>query len=150
MNFKIDFNEVPKSKLRYYLGYILLMASLVAFVYSIYASNFYFIFYFFFFSITSLSHIYEGSGKSIHSIFGERFLKIDDIKVEFKEKSRKQSESIYWDNIESIKFVTTKVVINSKDKQKIEIKFEKLNYTVVQKLKETITAIEKQKLGSKL
>ena len=94
-----------------------------------------------------LRHIYEGRGKSINSIFGERFLSVDEEKIEFKEKSRKQSIVIYWDSVESIKFAATKFVINSKEKRKTEIEYGKLSYTVVQQLKETLSTIEKKKLG---
>ena len=93
----------------------------------------------------SLGHIYEGGGKSIRSLLGERFLKVDEEKIEFKEKSRVQSKSIYWNSIESIKFATTKVVINSKENQKTEIEYGKLSYTIVQQLKETLSAIGRQK-----
>ena len=150
MNFYVDFNEVPKSKKKYYLGFAMLFFSAVLFVYSFYTSNFLLTAYFFFFSIMSISHIYEGSGKSINSIFGERFLSVNKEKIEFKEKSRKQSVVIYWDSVESIKFATTKFVINSKEKRKTEIEYNKLSYTTVQKLKEILAAIEQQKLGSKL
>jgi len=147
MELKIDFNKVPKSKYRYYLGFVMLIFSIIVFFYSIYASNLFFILYSLFFSIMSFSHIFEGSGKSINSIFGERFLKVDEDKIEFKEKSRRQSKTIYWNNIESINFATTKVVVNSKENQKIEIEYGKLSYVIVQQLKETLLAIEKQKLG---
>lgn len=145
MEFKIDFNELPKSKSRYYLGFVELFFSIVLFIYCIYTFNLLFISYFFFFSIMSFSHIYEGSGKSIKSIIGERFLKVDEEKIEFKEKSRKQSETIYWDNVESIKFATSKIVINSKENDKTEIEYGKLSYTMVQELKETLTTIGKEK-----
>jgi hypothetical protein len=147
MDFKIDFNELPKSRNVYYLGFAMLTFSIILLFYSIYTTSLYLILYFFFFSINGLRHIYEGSGKSINSIFGERFLSVDEEKIEFKEKSRKQSIVVYWDNVESIKFAATKFVINSKEKKKIEIDYGKLSYAIVQQLKETLSAIEKQKLG---
>ena len=145
MEFKVDFNELPKSKNRYYLGFAMLLFSIILFFYSIYTSNLLLTSYFFFLSFMSLGHIYEGGGKSIHSIFGERFLKIDKEKIEFKPKSREKCESIYWNRIESIKFATTKFVINSKENQNTEIEYGKLSYTIVQQLKETLSAIGRQK-----
>jgi hypothetical protein len=145
MELKVDFNQVPKSKNRYYLGFVMLIFSLILFIYSIYTLNFFFISYFFFFSIMSFSHIYESSGKSINSLFGERFLQVNEEKVEFKEKSRKQSKTIYWDNIESIKFATTMILIKSKEDSKIEIEYGKLSYTTVQQLKETLSTLGKGK-----
>ena len=145
MDFKVDFNELPKSKNRYYFGFVLLLFSFIILIYSIYTSNFLLTSYFFFLSLMSLGHIYEGSGKSMRSLFGERFLKVDEEKIEFKEESRGQSKSLYWDNVESIKFATTKIVINSKEDSKIEIEYGKLSYTVVQQLKETLATIGKEK-----
>ena len=147
MDFKIDFNELPKSRNVCYLGFAMLTFSIILLFYSIYTTSLYLILYFFFFSIMGLRHIYEGRGKSINSIFGERFLSVDEEKIEFKEKSRKQSIVIYWDSVESIKFAATKFVINSKEKRKTEIEYGKLSYTVVQQLKETLSTIEKKKLG---
>jgi len=92
-----------------------------------------------------LGNIFEGSGKSMSSLLGERFLKVDEEKIEFKEKSRMQSKSIYWNDIESIKFATTKIVINSKENDKTEIEYGKLSYTMVQQLKETLATIGKEK-----
>jgi hypothetical protein len=146
MELKIDFNEVPKSKYRYYLGFVMLFFSIILFIYSIYTLSLFFILYFFFFSVMSFSHIYESGGKSINSIFGERFLKIDEEKVEFKDKTLKQSTTIYRDNIDSIKFATTKILINSKDDSKIEIEYGKLNYTKVQQLKEKLEIFGKEKM----
>lgn len=145
MEFKVDFNELPKSKNRYYLGFVELIFAIILFIYSIYTFNLWFISYFFFFSIMSFLHIYEGSGKSINSIIGERFLKVDEEKIEFKEKSRKQSKSIYWNDIESIKFATTKIEINSKENDKTEIEYGKLSYTIVQQLKDAVATIGKEK-----
>ena len=68
----------------------------------------------------------EGSGKSINSIFGERFLKVDEEIIELKK--RVESKSIYWDNIESIKSSTSKVLINSKENDKTEIKYLRIIY----------------------
>ena len=145
MEFKVDFNELPKSKNRFYLGFVLLFFSIILFIYSIYTSSLLLASYFFFFSFMSLGNIFEGSGKSMSSLLGERFLKVDEEKIEFKEKSRMQSKSIYWNDIESIKFATTKIVINSKENDKTEIEYGKLSYTMVQQLKETLATIGKEK-----
>jgi hypothetical protein len=89
--------------------------------------------------------MYEGKGKSTTSLFGKRFLYIDEEKIEFKPQIFEESTVVYWDDIESVDFKTTKIIISTKNKQNVEIDYAKLSYEIVQRLKEVLRAIEKKK-----
>ena len=145
MEFKVDFNALPKSRVRYYGGAVLLVGSLLLLIYSIKTFEIFYIVYSLFLSAMSFVHMYEGKGKSTTSLFGKRFLYIDEEKIEFKPQIFEESTVVYWDEIESVDFKTSKIIISTKNKQNVEIDYAKLSYEIVQRLKEVLRAIEKKK-----
>ncbi len=145
MKYEINFNELPKSKYKLYLGYFSLSFSLILLYYSIQTLQTLPGLYFIFFFVQGISSLVEGKGKSINSFWGERFLRIDDEKIEYKLKSRKPATIIYWDDVENIEFSTSKVIIKVKGKDEEQIEYGEFSYSSVQKLKESINSIAKTK-----
>ncbi len=151
MEFKVDLNELPQLnqfpnlKFRYYFGVLAIVFSLLLLLYNIHKFHFFFILYSFFLFILGLQLLYEGKGKLINALFGERFVKVNDELIEIKLKSRGKSEVLYWDNIQSINFAPSNITIITKDNRNVKIEYGMLSYTVVQKFKEALTTIAKEK-----
>ncbi len=93
----------------------------------------------------SMSYIYEGRGKLLNSIFGKRFINIDEEKINIKLNTFKIAHTIDWKSIESIKYGSTKIEINDKTHKTIFIEYSNLSYNLVQKIKDTISTIGKKR-----
>ena len=145
MELKVNIDKIKKSSFRFYLGILMFLFSIIAVIYSIISSDWFYFLYGIFFGFMSLSHIYEGLGKSLNSLFGKRFITIDEEKIIIKSNTLKEAQIIEWQGIESIKYGVTKIEINEKPDKTIFIDYGDLSYNLVQKIKETILRIAENK-----
>ncbi len=144
MELKVDLNAMPKSRIRYYVGIVLLISSFILLIYSIKEFEIFYIAYSLFLCAMSFIHIYEAKGKSSASLFGKRFLYVNEKKIEFKPQLFKKSTIVYWDDIVTVDYAATKVIINTKNKQNMEIDYGWFSYEIVQRLKKVLRAIEEK------
>ena len=147
MNLIIDLNKIKKSKPRFYFGLVMLLFSIIVFFYSMIVSDWVSTSYSLFFVLVSFNHIYEGKGKLLNSIFGKRFIIIDEERVSIKIKTFKKAQTINWSNIDSIKYGLSRIELKDKKQSLVIIEYGNHSYELVQKIKETLSAIEKSILN---
>ena len=145
MELKVNIDKIKKSSFRFYFGILMFLFSIIAVIYSILRPDWFYLFYGIFFGFMSLSHIYEGRGKSLNSLFGKRFIAIDEEKIIIKSYTLKEAQIIEWQGIKSIKYGVAKIEINEKPDKTIFIDYSDLSYNLVQKIKETILRIAENK-----
>ncbi len=90
--------------------------------------------------------IAEGLGRDIFSIFGEPYVLVDDEKIETKFTSIEKPSRVSWENVSSVKFGVTKIEIKRKDGKTFVIPYGQLSYENVQKIKDAIRVLAKEKL----
>ena len=145
MELFIDLNKTKKSNSKFYFGIIVILFTIISFIYGIFAANWFLIGYSIFLALTGINNLVEGRGKSANSIFGKRFIFINEDKISIKLKTLKAAQTIYWQSIVSIKYGATNIEITDKTNITILIEYSELSYKMVQQIKDSISSIGKKK-----
>ena len=145
MELFIDLNKTKKSNSKFYFGIIVILFTIISFIYGIFAANWFLIGYSIFLALTGINNLVEGRGKSANSIFGKRFIFINEDKISIKLKTLKAAQTIYWQSIVSIKYGATNIEITDKTNITILIEYSELSYKMVQQIKDSISLIGKKK-----
>jgi len=97
------------------------------------------------FLLGGIIHIYEGSGKSISSLFGKRYIEINDEKIKIKLNTFSNETAYKWNEIETLDMGSTSV--ERKDKTGYENIFHlgEFEYKTVKQIKEVIRKIADEK-----
>ncbi len=142
-----DLLRIEKSNFRIILGVLSLILAITFFMIEMIdngsMSTFYFI-YFLFFFLNGIVNIIEGKGISSSKFFGKAYILINKEKVLIKKSILNKEKSVYWNEIESIRLASNNFVFETFNKELLTIKLSEFNYSLIQKIKETVGNIAKE------
>jgi len=138
---KIDFQKTQKSKMRFYLGILMLLMSAFYLFLVIYQDNWYNVFNVIIFFIWGTGVIIESKGFTLSRLWGEAYLLIDDEKFEFKPKPLKPASILNWNKIDTLKFRTNRVEFIYDTSTLTELEYSRFSYQQVQDIKAVLTSI---------
>ncbi|PKQ63982.1 hypothetical protein BZG02_08190 [Labilibaculum filiforme] len=102
-------------------------------------------FYFSFFALNGVVHTIGGLGYPVEGLIGKAFIEVDNNSIKFKFGVLKKEEAVNWENIQTIDFKTYQFLICRKDNTYLTFPLFKLEYAMVQKIKNTITELATKK-----
>jgi hypothetical protein len=91
--------------------------------------------------VYGIFHFYEGLGNSFVRLFGNAYVKIDYEKIRFKPSVTSKKLIINWENIDIIEFKQLSVKFYNKDNTFPLLKYGELDYSLMQKIKQSISEI---------
>ena len=98
-----------------------------------------------FFILNALIHIYGGFGYSIEGLIGKSFIRIDENSANFKLELFKKEKIASWDSIQSIDYKANDLLILKNNKFSLAISLSKLEYSMIQEIKNTLTDLANRK-----
>jgi len=102
-------------------------------------------FYMIIFLLNGLSQTMAGLGYSIDSLVGKAFIEIDNQIIRLKTGPFDKEQSITWDEIHSIDYKLNKLMITKNNRTKLNLTMSKLEYSVIQEIKNVISEIANKK-----
>ena len=102
----------------------------------------------FFMIIFLLNGLYQtmaGLGYSIDNLIGKAFIEIDHRVIRIKTGAFDKEHSVSWDEIYSIDYKPNKFIITKNNKTKLNLTISKLEYSVIQEIKNVISEIANKK-----
>ncbi|MFO7657936.1 MAG: hypothetical protein R6W78_12800 [Bacteroidales bacterium] len=101
--------------------------------------------YTFIFLLNGLSQTITGLGYSIDRLIGRAFIKIDNQVIKIKTGAFDREQSINWDQIDSINYKSGNFLITENDTSSYKLTITKLEYSIIQEIKNVINEISKAK-----
>ncbi|MBS0011219.1 MAG: hypothetical protein KFF49_07405 [Bacteroidales bacterium] len=101
--------------------------------------------YSFLFLLNGISHTSSGLGYSIERLIGKAFIKIDNQVIKIKTGAFDKEQSIDWSEISSIDYKPNNFMITKKDSSIFKLSMTKLEYSVIQEIKNVIDKIGNDK-----
>ena len=102
-------------------------------------------FYTIIFILNGLSQIMVGLGYSVERLIGKAFIKIDNQVIKIKTGAFDKEQSIDWNDINSIDYKPSNFIIIKNDKSSFKLTMTKLEYSVIQEIKNVINEIVNNK-----
>jgi len=97
------------------------------------------------FLLNGLTQLMAGLGYSIDKLIGKAFIEIDNQVIRIKISAFGKEQSVSWDKINSIEYRPNKFIVTKKDNTQLVLSISKLEYPVIQEIKNTIREIAKKK-----
>ena len=97
------------------------------------------------FALNALVHTIGGLGYPIEGLFGKAFIKVDDNIIEFKFGVFEKEKTVDWENIRAIDYKANQLLIAKNDDSHLTIALSKLEYSMVQEIKNILTALANKK-----
>ncbi len=101
--------------------------------------------YSFFFLLNGVSQTLSGLGYSIERLIGKAFIKIDNQAIKIKTGAFDKEQSIDWSEIRSIDYKPGNFIITKNDNSTYKLTMSKLEYSVIQEIKNVIDKIANDK-----
>lgn len=93
------------------------------------------------FGLTGIIFLIEGSGKSIGSLFGEAYIKIDRERLRIKKGIFEKEWILTWAEIAGVEFRLLEIEFKLADGRIIVMDFDRLDYEDIQEIKKLTRAI---------
>ena len=97
------------------------------------------------FLLNGLNQLMAGLGYSIDRLMGKAFIEIDNKVIRLKISAFGKEQNVSWDKINSIEYRPNKFIVTKKDKTQLVLSIYKLEYSVIQEIKNTIKEIANEK-----
>jgi len=97
------------------------------------------------FLLNGLNQLMAGLGYSIDKLIGKAFIEIDNKVIRLKISAFGKEQNVNWDKINSIEYRPNKFIVTKKDKTQLVLSISKLEYSVIQEIKNTIRKIANEK-----
>lgn len=143
--FKFNYSSViSKSKWRIIFGLITISIA-IGFALSIKPLTLLQVLYSLYFTLLGVIFVFHGLGKDPLILLGQNFIYINDEKIEYKPNRLHKSKVILWNRINTVKIKTASIQLKSFSDESINIEYNHMEYSTIQKLKACIKtyAIEK-------
>ena len=102
-----------------------------------------------YFGIWALGGIIHIIGGAMERFFGKAYVLIDSELISFQQGIYKKEQTVYWNNIKSINYKPNQFRIKKTDDTTVIISLFEIDYSLKNKIKETIACIAKEKnIGS--
>lgn len=140
--------EKKKSKFALILGILSFVFAILWITIRLLDNNFLSTFdwiYSFLFLVNGISHTSSGLGYSIERLFGKAFIKIDNQVIKLKAGAFNKEQSVAWSEISSIDYKPSNFIITKNDNSICKITMTKLEYFVIQEIKNVIDKIANDK-----
>ncbi len=95
--------------------------------------------------LNGLSQTMAGLGYSVERLIGKAYIKIDNQVIKIKSGAFNREQSINWDEINLIDYKASNFIITKNDKTVFKLTMSKLEYSVIQEMKNVIDEIAKSK-----
>jgi len=101
--------------------------------------------YSFLFLLNGVSHTSSGLGYSIERLIGKAFVKIDSNVIKIKTGTFDKEQTVDWSDINSIEYKPSNFMITRNDNSVYKLSMTKLEYSVIQEIKNVIDKIGNDK-----
>jgi hypothetical protein len=98
-----------------------------------------------FFSIYGIFFTLDGAGISAKSWFGESYIRINTEGLYIKKSVFKKEWVLLWNDIEQVEITVIKIKFTLSDKTHKELDYDNLEFEHIQKIKQTINSLAKEK-----
>ena len=95
--------------------------------------------------LTSVPHIIAGLGYTFEYFFGKAYILIDSEIISLKTGAFAKEQSVNWNEIKSMDYKISKFTIKKTDDTTMIIDISELEYMLIQKIKETMDCVTKEK-----
>jgi uncharacterized membrane protein YciS (DUF1049 family) len=148
MQYYIDLLENRKSKFRVFVGLSFLVVAVAWVAIKLLENETIETFdwiYSGIFALNALVHTMGGLGFSIEGMIGKRFIKIDYDFIALKLRIYEKEKTVSWENIQAIEYRNNQLFIHKKDNSYLRLALSRLEYSIVQEIKRTISDIAVKK-----
>ena len=137
-----------KSYLRFALGLIFFIISILWIIVKIKNRQEITLFdwlYFGIFTLNGISHSIAGFGFRIEELFGKAFIQINEEKISLKTKVLGKEQSVLWSEIQKINYNLNKLHIHKTDNTTLTFNLSEIDYAFKNEIKEFIKRIATEK-----
>ena len=93
------------------------------------------------FFVNGLSQTMAGLGYSVEKLIGKAYIIINEQKINIKTGIFEKEQKVQWNEISSIDYKANNFLITKKDKSTIKLTLTKIEYSVIQEIKDSISKI---------
>lgn len=94
-----------------------------------------------YFLLSGIANIMAGQGHSIDRLFGKAFIEINNEKISLKTGVLQKVQAVNWKEIDSIDYKLNNLIITKTDKAMVKLALNRLEYSVIQEIKEVVNII---------